>query len=103
MKFIIPTIIILAYLYNDFRKKHVRSSDSQEMTKTQKMLSVSSFVILALIVSGVWGFVYGAAYQLYSFPKEHSFVFHIASLLIFIVVLEIMDFFRKKALKNILK
>ena len=80
----------------------MQSSDSQEITNTQKALSFFSFLVLALIVSGAWGFAYGAAYQLYSFPKENSLVFHIASLLVFIFVLEILYIFRKRALKNIL-
>ena len=103
MEIVVSIPIILVYVYYIIRKSRVHSSDSQEITKTQKALSFFSFVVLALIVGGVWGFAYGTAYQLYSFPKEHSLVFHISSLLIFICALEIMDIFRKKALKNILK
>jgi energy-converting hydrogenase Eha subunit H len=103
MEIIISIPIILAYIYYIIRKKRVQPTDSQEMTNTQKALSFFSFVILAFILGGAWGFANGAAYKLYSFPKEHSLVFHLASLLIFIVALEILDFFKIKALKTILK
>ena len=103
MRIVISIIIILAYMCYIIQKNRVQSSDSQEMTNTQKAFSLISFVVLALIVGGAWGFANGAAYQLYSFPKEHSLVFHIVSLLIFIFALEILDFFRKKVLKTILK
>ena len=103
MKIVISIIIILAYVCYLIRKNRVQPSDSQEMTNTQKAFSLTSFVVLAFIVGGAWGFANGAAYQLYSFPKEHSLVFHIVSLLIFILALEILNFFRKKVLKTVLK
>jgi len=103
MEIVISIPIILAYVYYIIRKNRVQSNDSQEMTNTQKMLSFFSFVILALMLGGAWGFANGAAYKLYSFPEEHSLVFHIVSLLIFIVALEILNFFRKKALKTLLR
>ena len=78
MEIVISIPIILAYVYYTIRKNRVQSSDLQEMTNAQKALSFSSIVVLAFMLGGAWGFASGAAYQLYSFPKEHSFVVHTA-------------------------
>ena len=99
MENVIYIIIALFYFYYIIRRENYQPWKRQDSTKAKKALSFVSCIVLVLMLGGAWGFALGAAYKLYSFPKEHSFIFNITSLLILIVALELMDFIRIKLLK----